>query len=104
MEHDPETQKVITAAEHVLSLIESDGWAIIKGKLDAKILDLQNIANIDMTKPDTLGVQVAARVMAAELLFNWLKADVYGFVQQQRANNAPGQKEPDDDIIDLGNG
>lgn len=102
MEHDAETKQIITAAEHVVSLIESQGWAIVKEKLDTKILDLQNISNIDMSKPETLSVQVAARVLAAQLLFEWLKNDVYGFVQQQKANNAPGQKEPDNDIIDLG--
>lgn len=93
---------MITSAEHVVSLVESQGWAIVKAKLDEKIIDLQNISNIDMTKPETLGTQVAARVLAAQLLFEWLKNDVYGFVQQQKTNNAPGQKEPDNDIIDLG--
>lgn len=79
---------VLTEAEHVKNMTTSDGWRIIKPKLDQRILDLQNIANLDMEKPETLSVQLAGRILAAELIFAWLKADVYGVIEQAEANKA----------------
>ncbi len=85
---DIETKKILTAADHVKSLLESDGWRIIKEKFDNRVLDLQSIRNIDMTKPDTLNIQLAARSMAVDEMMAWLKSDVIGFVEQQENNNA----------------
>lgn len=87
MEKDKDTQQILTEADHVRSMIESDGWKSIKGKLDLKILDLQNINNLDTDKIDTLPAQLAARKMAVEIIFTWLKSDVYGFVEQQHSNS-----------------
>lgn len=84
---DKETSKEMTDADHVKSLLGSDGWSIIKAKLDTRLLDLQNIHNLDMTQPDTLGVQLAARKMAVEIVWQWLTQDVVGFVEQQELNN-----------------
>lgn len=77
---------ILNDADHVKSLLDSKGWAIIKPKLDARIIDLQSIANLDMTKPETLNMQLAARTMAVNEIYAWLKSDVYGFVEQQEAN------------------
>jgi len=82
---DPETRKVFTDADHVKSMLESDGWKIAKERFDALILDLQNIHNLDMEKPDTLGIQLASRRMAVETMMAWLKG-LYGTVEQ--ANTA----------------
>lgn len=89
MNPDKETKQILSEADHVKSLLGSDGWRIIKAKLDERILDLQNISNLDMGKVDTLPAQLAARKMAVEHVFEWLKKDVYGFVEQQESN---GQK------------
>lgn len=96
---DPEEKKLLSDAEEVANMLQSRGWGYVREKLDARILDLQNIHNIDMTKVDTLSVQLAARVLAVEQIVGWLKADVYGFVEQQVGNaNKPKRKE--DPIFD----
>lgn len=84
---DKDTQDILTEADHLRSLIESEGWKIVKDKLDAKILDLQNINNLDMSDVTTLPTQLAARKMSVDIIWAWLKADIYGFVEQQEANN-----------------
>lgn len=95
---DTESSKQLTEAQHVENMVNSDGWNIVKAKLDAKILDLQNINNLDITAIDTLPAQLAARKMAVDIVFGWLKGDVYGFIEQQR-NNLISPK-PIDDFID----
>ena len=40
----------LTTAQHVESMLNSDGWKYAKEKFDQRILDLQNINNLDMTK------------------------------------------------------
>lgn len=68
-------------------MLEGKGWAIIKAKLDARVLDLQSIRNLDLSKPETLNIQLAARSMAVDEIVAWIKNDVHGFVEQQIANN-----------------
>jgi len=87
MENDRETKDILTEADHVKSMTESDGWKSVKGKLDQKILDLQNINNLDLADVSTLPTQLAARKMAVDVIWGWLKNDVYGFVEQQELNN-----------------
>lgn len=82
-----EEQKNLTDADHVKSLLGSDGWKIISEKLHARVLDLQNINNLDVTKVDTLPTQLAARKMAVDAIWAWLKGDVHGFVEQQESNS-----------------
>lgn len=90
---DKETQKILTEADHVKAMTESEGWKSVKAKLDTRILDLQNIGNLDMSKPESLSAQLAARTMAVNEIWAWLKSDVYGFVEQQETNNQPKQVE-----------
>lgn len=85
---DTETKQILTDADHVKSMLNSDGWRIVKAKLDERILDLQNINNLDLTKPETLSIQLAARKMAVDEIWSWLRGDVMGFVEQQTNNTA----------------
>lgn len=87
MQADKETAKEMTSADHVKSMLSSDGWRVVKDKLDTRIIDLQNIHNLDMTQPETLSTQLAARKMAVDIIWQWLAQDVVGFVEQQEANN-----------------
>lgn len=84
---DKETSQNLTDAEHVENMTHSDGWKVVKAKLDTRIIDLQNIYNLDMTDVNTIAIQLASRKMAVETIMAWLKADVYGFVDQQKQNN-----------------
>ncbi len=83
---DKETKEILSEADHVKSMLTSDGWKSVYGKLQTRILDLQNINNLDMDKADTLGIQLAARKMAVDTLWSWLKQDIFGFVEQQENN------------------
>lgn len=84
---DNETNQILSDADHVKSMINSDGWRIVHEKLVQKVMDLQNIYNLDMTDVSTINIQLAARKMAVETITNWLKTDVTGFVEQQESNN-----------------
>lgn len=84
---DNETTQLLTDADHVKNMTDSQGWGVVKAKLDQRILDLQNINNLDLVKIETLPQQLAARKMAVDEIWAWLKQDVYGFVQQQESNN-----------------
>lgn len=84
---DKETQEILSDADHVKALLESKGWAVIKPKFDKRVLDMQNIANLDMSKTETITIQLQARIMAAAEMGEWWLKDVVGFVEQQEANN-----------------
>lgn len=89
MNQDKDTQEILTEADHVKSMTESEGWKSVKEKLDQRIIDLQDIHNLDMEKPETLSIQLSARKMAVAEIFAWLKSDIYGFIEQQQTNNPP---------------
>lgn len=95
-----EDAKALTEAEHILAMTQSQGWGIIKPKLDAYILDLQNISNIDSTSADTVVADIKARKLAVDYLFGWLKRDVYGVIEQQRAAQLP--RAEDSVFVDRG--
>lgn len=99
---DAETHAILTEADHVRNLTTSDGWRIVKSKLDARILDLQNINNLDLTTTESAIFDLKARKMASDLLFAWLKDDIYGFIQQQESNSASLIDKPREDFIDRG--
>lgn len=84
-------------AEHIANMTQSDGWLLVYPKLQAFIIDLQNINNIDMEKPETISVQLMARKMAAELIYTWLKREVFGTLEQAATQKAT--ETPDDHIL-----
>jgi hypothetical protein len=76
-------EKQISDAQEVKAMLESRGWSYVKAKFDEMILDLQNINNIDTTDVANMQIEIRARVLAFKLLYDFLKQDVYGFVEQQ---------------------
>lgn len=99
---DAETEKVLSEADHVRNMLDSDGWRIVKQKLDVRILDLQNINNLDLANESNTLFDLKARKLASDILFAWMKDDLYGFVQQQEDNQA-NAREKGSDIIELHN-
>lgn len=83
-----EDKTLLTDSEEVRKMLETRGWAIVKAKYDQQILDLQNITNIDTSTPDNLMADLKARKMASDILFNFLKLNVYGTVEQQDASRS----------------
>ena len=95
-----DTQEILTDGQHVQNMIDSDGWKIVKAKLDAKILDLQMIGNVEGNTPDEKVKNMEARSMAVGLLFEWLKSEVYGFAEQQNANREMMRNIQESDFVD----
>jgi hypothetical protein len=90
----------LTTAQHVESMLNSDGWKYAKEKFDQRILDLQNINNLDMTKSETVSIQILARKMAVDEMWAWIKGDVIGYVEQQKANSEKILEKGVDNFID----
>lgn len=97
---DIETAITLSEGEEVGLMVEGRGWGIVKAKLDARILDLQNINNLDFTNEQTVLFDLKARKMAADLLFSWLKDDVYGFAEQQKANADAMHDSPVEEFVE----
>lgn len=95
-----EDKEIITEADHVKSMLGSNGWKSVYGKLQARLIDLQNIHNLDMTKPETLPIQLASRTMAVQIIWDWLKQDVTGFVEQQENNTSTVVERGVNDFIE----
>lgn len=83
---DPETKKIFTDAEEIRLMTEGRGWQIVESKLKDKILDLQMIGNVTGSTTEEKIRNMEARQIAVSILFEWLKSDVYGSIQQADAN------------------
>lgn len=94
---DTETSKHLTDADHLKAMVESDGWKLAFAKLQARILDLQNIANLDVTLP--LEPQILGRKMAADEMYAWVKNDIYGYIEQQENTRNQLTERKLDDFI-----
>lgn len=77
----------MTTADHLASMLLSDGWKYAKDKFDNRVMDLQNIHNLDYSDPNTLNLQLAARKMAVELMKDWYIKDIVGYIEQSKSNN-----------------
>jgi hypothetical protein len=99
---DADTRKELTDGEEVANLLASRGWAIIHDKLVKRVMDLQNLYNLDLEKPDTLSTQVLARTMAATEMNAWYNQDVIGFVEQQQNAAAAMLDKKEDGFINRG--
>ena len=98
---DAETKQILTDAEEIRAMTSGDGWKIVKAKLDERIIDLQNINNLNVDELDTIGAQIAARKMASELIYEWLKNDVFGAVEARDVNIA-NPKNNEESYVDRG--
>lgn len=83
---DGDTKRELNDSEQVRLMTETPGWALVKARLDAEIVDLQMIGNVTGETPLDKVTNMEARAMAVKILFDWLKRDVYGRIQQ--AENA----------------
>lgn len=97
---DRATQAALQDGEELTNMANSRGWAIARGILTAKILDLQNISNIDETSIENVVIDIKARKASALILFEFLNA-VEGRVEQHANNkNMLSPQESPDDFVD----
>ena len=69
---DKNTAKQLREADELKQLCKSDGWAIAKGKILEKILELSSILNITEQDPQKVVVLMAAKQEAVQILTEWL--------------------------------
>lgn len=84
---DRDTQEVLTDGEELSQMAQSRGWGIARGMLVEKILDLQNIHNVDEASAsiDNVVIDIKSRKAAVAVLYAWLK-EVEGRVEQHTNN------------------
>lgn len=70
---DKETQSVLAKNKQFQDLTGQDAWKYVREQFTNQILDLQSIANIDEENIQNVAVELKARKIAAEFLFEWLK-------------------------------
>ena len=85
-ELDVETTSEISDGEKIQYMTQTDGWQIVFAKLSERILDLQNINNLNDSSPEQLIAEIKARKLAVDILWDWLKSDVTGRVEQYENN------------------
>lgn len=83
---DRETNKVLTEQEKIKSLVDSEGWGVVKSKLLARLTDAMDIGNIDDSSPEKLLTDIRARKIAVGMVWDWLKMDVEGTAEQYVEN------------------
>lgn len=102
MELDTETKQELTDAEHIRLMTETKGWQLVKAKLDAKIIDLQMIGNVEGTTADEKVRNMEVRAGVVAMLYDWLKNDVYGRIEQAGNAQVALQDKADSDFVDRG--
>lgn len=87
---DNETNKVLTAQEQLRGLVGHEGWSVARGKLESKILELQQTARyadqLDKNDKDGLLLSMKSDKAAAEILFDWLQ-EIEGEAAASLENN-----------------
>lgn len=68
-------------------MTETGGWSIARSLLSDKILELQMIGDLVDLDPQSMAIELHAKKKAAEILFNFLKNDIEGTVEQFNSNN-----------------
>lgn len=68
-------------------MTETSGWDIARSLLSEKILELQMIGDLVDLEPQQMAIELHAKKKAAEILFNFLKHDIEGTVEQFNNNN-----------------
>lgn len=99
MKPDKDTATELTDAEHLSMMTQGKGWSIAYHKLTEAILDLQNINNVDTSSIESMTVDLKARKIAADMLFNWVKRDIYGTVEQAEVAKQALMNEQDNTYI-----
>lgn len=70
---DEETKQIVSENKLLLEMVETNGWRIARKKIADKIMDLQNAFNIDDSDPQKLIIDLNARKLATQILFDWLR-------------------------------
>jgi len=82
---DIETQKIYAEGEAVSEYVKSKAWGIVKQKFHDKILDLQNVRNVNTKDVNSIALDVLARQAAVDILEEFTK-EIEGLASQFDSN------------------
>lgn len=82
---DKDSIRIQNEAKSIIDIIESAAWGPMKQTLVDKIIDLQDINNVDVSSIESIAIDLKARKLAATILFNWMQ-EIEGAKSQQEFN------------------
>lgn len=82
---DNETKKVLSVKEKMRDLVGHEGWPLVRSIFSEKILDLQNAFNLEFTDPQSMFIDLKARMLASQILFDLLR-EIEGSAQEAVEN------------------
>lgn len=85
---DVETKNLLSEQDRIKDLVSHEAWPLLRKRLTDKILELQNAFSIDASDANKMLVDLTARKIATETLFNFLR-EVEGTAQQSVENTQP---------------
>ena len=91
----PEEQKISRDEQELNNLINSDGWAIVRRKLEERMDDVASIFSLD-TKEKVSHEEVGGRQIALELIMGWFKdidSEIAGYKYKLKLSKGSSQEE-----------
>lgn len=70
---DRNTARELTRSEEIKALVQSTGWLEVRKLLLDKMIELNDITNIEVTDPSQLVIIVRAKQEAVAILAEWLQ-------------------------------
>lgn len=93
------TDEALKKGRTIYDWVDSDGWKESRSLLIQKMVALDSLADIDLSKPEVIKI-IAARRLASEILQEWL-ADIEGTATQYEENAKAMSEIKEDAIIKL---
>ena len=100
MSQDKETRKIKFEGKKLKEMVEGEGWPIAKKKIMDRLMDAGSVMNFgNELEPQKAVIEIHAKKMAVEMVYQWIVQDIEGTVAQHRANSTDIYKEMKDDYI-----
>jgi hypothetical protein len=93
---DSETNEILTNQQLLKDLVNHQGWKIVRTMIADRLLELNDIQNIDDRTASTMLSDLRARKKAVALIYGVLQ-DVEGTASQSSDNTVTGKSH----IVDL---
>jgi hypothetical protein len=93
-----DTAKMLSEGDELELLVIGRAWAIVRQRLTDKILDISDIFSLDNQDINKLAMELGARQIASEILWNWLR-DIEGDAIRNKTNKELFREYKKDDLI-----
>lgn len=82
MKQDAETKKILDEQKEIKNFTETAEWPLLRSKFLKKITDLIDLSTLDLNalgdSDRKIAVQVLARRMSADILYDFITTDIEG--------------------------